>query len=127
MVVLVRIFDGCMKKGSKIRLMSSGAAYHIDRTEQPWIKATVMCPGEFLGSTLKPCEQERGVQVNLTFAGDRTEVEAGAVGGRHRLLQSAEGPDAAPDIHDPDLGRQSLRICDAWILSLVSGYLLSAS
>ena len=41
---------------------------HID---EPWIKATIMTPDEHLGSILKLCEERRGIQVELTYAGAR--------------------------------------------------------
>ncbi|MBW8058671.1 MAG: elongation factor 4, partial [candidate division NC10 bacterium] len=42
--------------------------------EEPWIKATIMVPDEFLGAVLKLCEDRRGEQVELTYAGDRAMV-----------------------------------------------------
>ena len=47
----------------------------IDRIEEPWIKSTVMCPDEHLGSVLKLCEEKRGIQSNLTYVGNRAMVE----------------------------------------------------
>ena len=44
---------------------------HIDHMEEPWIKATILVPDEYLGSILKLCESRRGVQVDLTYAGAR--------------------------------------------------------
>jgi GTP-binding protein LepA len=44
---------------------------HIDRIEEPWIKATILVPDEYLGSVLKLCEDRRGRQVELTYAGSR--------------------------------------------------------
>jgi len=41
---------------------------HID---EPWIKATIMVPDEYLGSVLALCEERRGVQIDLTYAGQR--------------------------------------------------------
>jgi GTP-binding protein LepA len=46
----------------------------IDRIEEPWIKATVMVPDDYLGAVLKLCEDRRGVQVDLTYAGSRAMV-----------------------------------------------------
>ncbi len=46
----------------------------IDRIEEPWIKATVFVPDEYLGSVLKLCEDRRGRQVELTYAGARAMV-----------------------------------------------------
>jgi GTP-binding protein LepA len=43
----------------------------IDHIEEPWIKATIMLPDEHLGSVLKLCEERRGVQIELTYAGNR--------------------------------------------------------
>ncbi|MEO0880824.1 MAG: translation elongation factor 4, partial [Pseudomonadota bacterium] len=38
----------------------------IDHLEEPWIKATIMSPDEYLGGILKLCEERRGIQVDLT-------------------------------------------------------------
>jgi GTP-binding protein LepA len=46
----------------------------IDRMEEPWIKATIFVPDEYLGSVLKLCEDRRGRQVDLTYAGSRALV-----------------------------------------------------
>jgi GTP-binding protein LepA len=47
----------------------------IDRIEEPWIRATIMVPDEHLGGVIKLCEERRGVQLNLTYAGSRALVE----------------------------------------------------
>ncbi|MEY4964422.1 MAG: elongation factor 4 [Pseudomonadota bacterium] len=47
---------------------------YINRIEEPWIKATVLVPDEYLGSVLKLCEDRRGRQVELTYAGNRAMV-----------------------------------------------------
>ena len=44
---------------------------HIDRIEEPWIEATILVPDEHLGSVLKLCQDRRGRQKNLTYAGAR--------------------------------------------------------
>src|SRR3954469_22487515 len=44
---------------------------YIDRIEEPWIKATILVPDEYLGSVLKLCEDRRGRQIELTYAGAR--------------------------------------------------------
>ena len=46
----------------------------IDSIEEPWIKATIMVPDEYLGSILALCQERRGVQENLTYAGNRAMV-----------------------------------------------------
>ena len=43
----------------------------IDRIEEPWIEATILVPDEHLGSVLKLCQDRRGRQKNLTYAGAR--------------------------------------------------------
>ena len=43
----------------------------IDHIEEPWIEATILVPDEHLGSVLKLCQDRRGRQKNLTYAGSR--------------------------------------------------------
>ena len=47
---------------------------HIASIAEPWIKATILVPDEFLGAVLKLCEDRRGEQVELTYAGTRAMV-----------------------------------------------------
>jgi len=42
--------------------------------EEPWIKATILVPDDYLGAVLKLCEDRRGRQVELTYAGNRAMV-----------------------------------------------------
>jgi len=46
----------------------------IASIEEPWIKATILTPDEYLGSILKLCQDRRGVQVDLSYAGTRAMV-----------------------------------------------------
>ena len=46
----------------------------INYIEEPWIKATILVPDEYLGAVLKLCEDRRGNQVELTYAGNRAMV-----------------------------------------------------
>ena len=46
----------------------------IEAIEEPWIKATILVPDEFLGDVLKLCQERRGVQLDLTYAGSRAMV-----------------------------------------------------
>ena len=43
----------------------------IVKIEEPWIEATILVPDEYLGAVLKLCEDRRGRQKNLTYAGVR--------------------------------------------------------
>jgi len=47
----------------------------IEHIEEPWIKATIMTPDEYLGGILKLCQDRRGVQTNLSYVGSRAMVE----------------------------------------------------
>ena len=39
--------------------------------EEPWIKATIIVPDQYLGSIIKICQDKRGIQNNLTYSGNR--------------------------------------------------------
>jgi GTP-binding protein LepA len=43
--------------------------------EEPWIKATIIVPDEYLGAVLELCTSKRGIQLNLSYAGPRAMVE----------------------------------------------------
>ena len=44
---------------------------HIEKIEEPWIKASILVPDEYLGSVLSLCEERRGIQKELTYVGNR--------------------------------------------------------
>lgn len=46
----------------------------LDHIEEPRIKATIMVPDEYLGDVLKLCQDRRGIQMDLTYAGSRAMV-----------------------------------------------------
>ncbi len=46
----------------------------IETIEEPWIKATIYTPDEYLGSILKLCQDRRGIQTGLTYVGGRAQV-----------------------------------------------------
>ncbi len=48
---------------------------YIEHMEEPWIRATIMVPDQYLGSVLKLCEDRRGEQTNLSHTGARAVVE----------------------------------------------------
>jgi GTP-binding protein LepA len=43
----------------------------IDHMEEPWIRATIMVPDEYLGAVLTLCAERRGQQMDLTYVGNR--------------------------------------------------------
>jgi GTP-binding protein LepA len=47
---------------------------YINFIEEPWIRATIFVPDEYLGAVLKLCEDRRGRQIELTYAGARAMV-----------------------------------------------------
>ena len=44
---------------------------YIDTIDEPWIQATILVPDDYLGAVLKLCEDRRGRQKELTYAGSR--------------------------------------------------------
>ncbi len=46
----------------------------VDHLEEPRIKATILVPDEYLGDVLKLCQDRRGMQIDLTYAGSRAMV-----------------------------------------------------
>ena len=47
----------------------------IKEIREPWIKATILTPDEYLGAILKLCQDRRGIQRNLSYVGNRAMVE----------------------------------------------------
>ncbi len=43
----------------------------IERIEEPWIRATILTPDDYLGAVLKLCQERRGEQVDLNYVGAR--------------------------------------------------------
>lgn len=46
----------------------------IDHIQEPWIKATILTPDEYLGNILQLCQERRGVQTDLSYVGKRAMV-----------------------------------------------------
>jgi GTP-binding protein LepA len=46
----------------------------IETIEEPWIRATILTPDEYLGGVLKLCQDRRGVQIDLNYVGRRAMV-----------------------------------------------------
>ncbi|MET0667623.1 MAG: translation elongation factor 4 [Methyloceanibacter sp.] len=72
--VIYRVYltDGTMKELHNPADMPE--PQKIAKIEEPWIEATIIVPDEHLGAVLKLCEDRRGRQKNLTYAGSRAMV-----------------------------------------------------
>ena len=46
----------------------------IAEIQEPWIKATILTPDDYLGAVLKLCQDRRGAQVDLNYVGKRAMV-----------------------------------------------------
>jgi len=63
-----------MNKGEVIELQNPSSlpeATLINYIEEPWIKATIITPDQYLGAIIKVCQDKRGVQTNLSYSGNR--------------------------------------------------------
>ena len=63
-----------MNDGSQIELHNPADmpdVVKIDTIEEPWIRATILTPDDYLGAILKLCQERRGVQVDLSYVGKR--------------------------------------------------------
>lgn len=47
----------------------------IAKLEEPWIKATIMVPENYIGNIMELCQKKRGIQINHSFAGNRSMLE----------------------------------------------------
>jgi GTP-binding protein LepA len=72
--VVYRVFmkDGTMRELHNPADMPDPT--HVDHIEEPRIRATIMVPDEYLGDVLRLCQDRRGVQLDLTYAGSRAMV-----------------------------------------------------
>ncbi len=68
-VYRVHLNDGSMKELHNPVDMPDPA--RIDYIEEPWIKASIMAPDEYLGAVLQLCAERRGEQIDLTYVGSR--------------------------------------------------------
>ncbi|MBF9025668.1 elongation factor 4 [Rhodobacterales bacterium HKCCD6035] len=71
------IYHVHMRDGSMVELHNPADMpdlTYVDHIEEPRIKATILVPDDFLGDVLKLCQDRRGVQLDLTYAGNRAMV-----------------------------------------------------
>jgi len=63
-----------LNKGEIIELQNPSSLpdpTFIKLIEEPWIRATIITPDQYLGSIIKICQDKRGIQTNLTYSGNR--------------------------------------------------------
>ena len=71
------IYDIHMKDGTVTQLHNPADMVDltfVDHIEEPRIKATILVPDDYLGDVLKLCQDRRGIQMDLTYAGSRAMV-----------------------------------------------------
>ena len=63
-----------LNKGEVIELQNPSSLpdpTYIKMIEEPWIKATIITPDQYLGAIIKVCQNKRGIQTNLSYSGNR--------------------------------------------------------
>ncbi|MFT4700873.1 MAG: GTP-binding protein LepA [Yoonia sp.] len=71
------VYHVFMKDGTQVDLHNPAdmpEVTTVDHIEEPRIKATILVPDEYLGDVLKLCQDRRGTQLDLTYAGSRAMV-----------------------------------------------------
>jgi GTP-binding protein LepA len=66
-----------MRDGSVIELHNPADmpdTMQIEAIEEPWIKATILTPDDYLGAVIKLCQDRRGVQRELSYVGNRAMI-----------------------------------------------------
>ena len=72
------VYEMTMTDGSEIELHNPADmpdVVKIAEVREPWIKATIYTPDEYLGSILKLCQDRRGIQTELSYVGGRAMVQ----------------------------------------------------
>ena len=68
------IYNIEMNKGEMIELHNPADMPDttlIKSISEPWIKATIICPNEFVGNIISLCEDKRGIQLELSYSETR--------------------------------------------------------
>ena len=68
------VYHIVMRNGETIELHNPADmpdVMKIEEIQEPWIRATILTPDEYLGSVLKLCQERRGVQIDLNYVGKR--------------------------------------------------------
>ncbi|WP_119305946.1 translation elongation factor 4 [Cohaesibacter haloalkalitolerans] len=72
------VYEMKMTNGEEITLHNPADmpdVVRIAEIREPWIKANIMTPDEYLGAILKLCQDRRGVQTDLSYVGSRAMVQ----------------------------------------------------
>ena len=72
------VYEIAMRNGDEIALTNPADlpdVTQIAEIREPWIKATILTPDDYLGGILKLCQERRGLQQGLTYVGNRAMVE----------------------------------------------------
>jgi GTP-binding protein LepA len=72
------VYEMTMTDGTEIELHNPADmpdVVKIAEVREPWIKATIYTPDEYLGSILKLCQDRRGIQTELSYVGGRAMVQ----------------------------------------------------
>ena len=68
------VYEMSMTDGSEIMLHNPADmpdVVKIAEVREPWIRATILTPDDYLGPILKICQERRGIQIELTYVGTR--------------------------------------------------------
>jgi GTP-binding protein LepA len=71
------VYQMTLTDGSEVELHNPADmpdVVKISEIREPWIRANIMTPDEYLGAILKLCQERRGVQVDLAYVGSRAMV-----------------------------------------------------
>jgi GTP-binding protein LepA len=72
------VYHVYMKNGDVIHLynpVDMPEPQDIDKIEEPWIKATILVPDEAVGGIIQLCQERRGIQQDMTYAGGRAMLD----------------------------------------------------
>lgn len=68
------VYEMSMTDGTEIELHNPAdmpEVVKIAEIREPWIRATILTPDDYLGAILKICQERRGIQIELTYVGSR--------------------------------------------------------
>ena len=72
------VYEMGMRDGSQLDLHNPADmpdVMQIEEIREPWIKASILTPDEYLGGILKLCQDRRGIQTDLSYVGNRAMVQ----------------------------------------------------